>query len=154
RGVERRRWGARFVEALVIPLLSSVGPFGMWASGAYNPVYDLHFLAFDDTLGFRPTALMVRFFDTIPGAYAVGLTAYLCITIATIAAHARTRTSRHPVDLLVAFTLAGTVGFALYFVLPGIGPTWTFADHYAGVIPALGAVVAEPFEAVLGHPRN
>ena len=61
---------------------------------------------------------------------------------------------RPPVDILVAFFLLGVLGFALYHVVPVVGPTGPFKKVFPDRPPAIAALL--PLRRVGGGhmPRN
>ena len=151
---DRALWRDRLVSALYIPLAAATAPIYLWLSGFVNPVYDFYVVAFEDTLGERLPVLTVRLLEAVPALSTVSGLCYMALPLGVVALFALQERGRGEVDILVAFAVAGLLGFSLYFVFPVIGPAATYGDAFPNALPPVGAVRAVDFVAPIGLPRN
>ena len=162
-GAARAYWARRFAIALVVPMMCLVAPFGLWLSLQQTTVYDLHILAFEDTLGLRLSSVSMTVAAALPALRSICAFAYFTIALGFVllrlvqgerGEEGAPGAPGRRVDVLGAFVAAGAVGYALYFLVPAVGPTITLAGPLGGTWPAPGTVAAEIFIGEEGAARN
>jgi hypothetical protein len=154
-GSERMRgvWRLRMRDALVIPGSVALTPFMLLLSSELEMVLDLHILAFEDTIGPRFSSLAVSAFQAAPWFGEPALVAYFLLPAGVALAMSSLPRHRAPLDVLLAFAALTTVGYALYWVFPVVGPRQLFgAFPYA--YPAAGSFEVRAVELRLVAPRN
>jgi hypothetical protein len=151
---DRALWRDRFLAGLYVPLATATAPFYLWLSGRINPVYDLYVFAFEDTLGLRLPILAGRLFEVMPPLALAAALSYGALSFGIAMLYAMQERARADADILVAFAVAGLLGFSLYFVFPVVGPLNVYGAAYPGSLPPFGSVIAQDFMAPIGPPRN
>lgn len=151
---DRTLWRDRFLSGLYVPLATATAPVYLWLSGRINPVYDLYVFAFEDTLGVRLPVLAGHLFTAMPPLALVSALSYGALSFGIAVLYALQERERAEADILVAFAIAGLLGFSLYFVFPVVGPLTVYGDAYPDALPPLGSVAAQDFLAPVGPPRN
>lgn len=146
-------WLLRLRDALVIPAGVALTPFMLLASADLTFVFDLHVLAFEDTLGPRFSALSVGFFKDWPSFGGVSIAAYLLLPAGIALAMAALERTRPPLDALLAFATLTAVGYTLYWVFPVVGPRQVFGA-YPYAFPPVGGFEVRAIELHLLAPRN
>lgn len=150
----RSRWRMSLVPALFLPMAVALAPFFLWLSGQVNPVLDMYILAFEDTLGLRPSAMAFELLTAIPVIAAITKICYLALPLGIAAVYALQRPEHIEADIILAFAIATILGFGVYFVFPAIGPPPLFGESYPDNLPAIGTVVAGGVDAQAQWPRN
>jgi hypothetical protein len=140
--------------ALIVVLGVAVTPFFLWISHWINPVQDLYVLAFEDTLGIRPSVLGVRLFNGFPLFGLVCAICYIALPLGIVALQALQRPERTENDIVVTFVLITVIGYTLYFLFPVVGPLTAFGVAYPDHLPAIGTVHGGEIVAPLHAPRN
>lgn len=160
RGETRVAEARVIFDSLVPTWFGVVSPTFLDCTGLLMPsVHDLTIQALGGPLGPWPPIFVARVFSQLPLLRMLCMGVYFLLPIGLALAHAaawrRDRSARP--RLLLAFVLLAYSGYALYFVVPMVGPreTWQFfAPHVAFPpqgIPALPVVTFEPSASV---PRN
>jgi len=136
----RAAWQREMPGALIVVLGVAVTPFFLWVSHRINPVEDLYILAFEDTLGIRPSVLGVRLFNAFPLFGLVCAICYIALPLGIVVLQALQPPERTESDIVVAFVSIGAIGYALYFVFPVVGPLTAFGAAYPDHLPAMWTV--------------
>jgi hypothetical protein len=150
----RAAWHRELPGALIVVLGVAVTPFFLWMSGRINPVQDLYVLAFEDSLGIRPSVLGVRLFDDFPRFGLLCTLCYVALPLGIVAIQAFQRPERTKNDIVVEFVLTAVVGYTLYSVFPVVGPMTAFGSAYPQHMPAIGTVHGAEIFVPSNAPRN
>ncbi len=149
----RRNRLAVLRTSLILPLAVSVTPFFLWLSSTINPTFDLHLFAFEATFGRQPAAVMVALFDSVPPLRWLCSLVYVALPLAVAILSADQHNRPDEPNIIVPFTVATLLGFALYFVFPIAGPLQVFGDGFPYALPPVDAYVIQP-APVMEAPRN
>jgi hypothetical protein len=150
----RAAWRRDLPGALTVVLGVALTPFFLWMSFRINPVQDLYVLAFEDSLGIRPSVLGVRLFDAFPRFGLLCTLCYVALPLGIVALQALQRPERTENDIVVAFVSTAAIGYALYSVFPVVGPMTAFGAAYPQHLPAIGTVHGAEIIAPTNAPRN
>jgi PAP2 superfamily len=126
-------WAWVVAASLILPLGNTVMPYATGQTIRLLPhVYDEQVAALDRTLGFAPAFVFASVFKLLPSAVTSTLWiiyASLLLPVATAAALEAHRARRMGLGALPTFLVIAIVGYAIYMVLPVIGP-----DAYYGAV--------------------
>ncbi|MCA0304272.1 MAG: phosphatase PAP2 family protein [Proteobacteria bacterium] len=143
----------RFSLPICLPLLQVM----LWIqSHSFAQVYDLHLYAFDGLFGGNVVKSVAVFVRSVPGLITVLWVIYqsLVPAVALFVVLQRTEHGFVHGKLLSRFLVAAALGYALYAMMPGIGPLMTFVDVFPYGLPDAASVVPGPFAEFDGAPRN
>ncbi len=125
RGAERERSRQRFMAIALPPSFVIASTLGIYATVPLHPkVFDGFIRAFDVSLGVEPGLALARLVAAAPPLGFVAGRIYFAAPLAFAGLYLLQRRARTPppIDVLWAFALASVAGFALYHVLPVVGP--------------------------------
>lgn len=95
---------------------------------------DLYAYAFDGSLGFQPSFVMGKVFQSYPFISILGHFTYLLLPVPmamVCAAHLRRKISA-PLYMVEVFLCAGLLGYLLYLTFPAAGPVYVAGPEYPG----------------------
>ncbi len=126
-------WGYCVAASLILPLGNTIMPAALAETLAFLPrVYDANVAALDGTFGAQPSfvvgALFIRWPDLAWLCAAIYAGVLLPTAIVALAEGHRGR--RTGLGALPTFLVIASVGFAIYHVLPVIGPVPYFGDAF------------------------
>lgn len=111
---------------------------------------DLYAYAFDGSLGFQPSFVIGRLFQSHPSIDIAGHFTYLLLPVpmaAVCAAHLRKKISA-PLFMVEVFLCAGLLGYLLYLTFPAAGPRYVAGPEYPGSPLPLAVLRNWPLQAV------
>lgn len=121
---------------------------------ALSTVYDYHILALQDALGLRWTIDMIKHVPEGSPLFQYCGFAYFSILGTVVLMRAAEIQQKSPGNIFTLFIAAAVVGYASYYVTPGIGPPWTI-PAFPNDIPAPGDYAVATFTAPYSaFPRN
>jgi hypothetical protein len=143
------------IVKLAIPCSVIVTSFGLHSTAVLHAVYDNYFLAFDGLLPWPIAPFTAEVFSGRPVLSTVFEVVYQSLFFVFCAFVALQRGPHHSVrgHLISRWFLTGIIGFALYFVMPGIGPDIAFYKPL-GRLPVPGDVTPTIMSTFVVDPRN
>src|SRR5579883_1158840 len=149
---ERRRLVPVLHAALLLPAWILLLVTALWATVRLHPAtFDGALYLADSGFGLQPSFATARLLERLPSLALAANAIYwlLPLAIAAVPALAFASARPAPVGTAVAFAATGVAGYALYHLLPAIGPVFLVAG-FPDRLPSL------PIPAVLGSgaPRN
>jgi len=146
----------RFMLAcLALPVASTVMLFALnYATPRLSFVYDPVVIGLDGSLGFQPASLVAGLFAFCWPLKQICLAAYMFLT-ATIAVSAGLEMRSGQVQgigVLPTFMFAGILGYALYFLMPVVGPWPYLGADFAHLLAEAGPPLSHMDYS--GIPRN
>jgi hypothetical protein len=147
RGDERQRRLVVLLACVLIDLfvlLSS--PFVSITAPLHPLTLDALVYAFDDSLGGQACFFVGRFFRAWPGWARACEVVYLATPFgfALLWAAQRRARGRAPIDVMTAFLVASSAGFALYHAFPVVGPVYVVGNGFPYVAPSVASVGLVP----------
>jgi hypothetical protein len=138
-----KEWTSAALSALV-PIGMASAPLGLAGIvRKHTPLtYDGALMAFDSTLRIPFARLTAHVFDVVPAVRALALIAYAALPGAIAAGLAYEEFSHRKgirrgvgVNLLLAYTISGTIAAILYMLCPATGPYHAFAGSFPANLP-------------------
>lgn len=143
----------RFALPVCLPLLQVM----LWLqTKSFAEVYDLHLYAFDGLFGATPVKLVATRVREVPGLLTALYLIYqsLVPVVALFVILQRTEQGYVHGKLLSRFLIAAVLGYVVYALLPGMGPTYAFPDVFPYGLPEASEVTPGVFHELDGYPRN
>jgi hypothetical protein len=150
---------ARLLPVLLACLAMPVSAIVMlaavnFATPRLPAVFDPVAIGLDGSLGFQPVSLVAGLFETCRTLKAICFAAYMYLT-ATVAVSAglEMRSGRmQGIGVVPTFLFAGCLAYALYFVMPVVGPFPYLGGDFAALLGAGGVPVSHMDYSTI--PRN
>jgi hypothetical protein len=143
---------------LTLPIGIALSMFGLWLTGEYvGSTYDNFFYAFDGLLSGDIAQRLAEWCGRSPPLRMAAFVAYQSfLLIFSLALYAQCRGGRDRAGPLMArWVLIGLGGWALYFVLPGIGPYEAFYSHAVwAAAPSSSEIGLSLMQVDSDTPRN
>lgn len=157
-----REWRSAALAALV-PIGMAIAPLGL-AGIVYRHTpltYDGALMGFDDALRFPFSKLTASLLAKVPAIRALTLLAYTALPGSIAAGLAYEEYTRRKnlrrgvgVNLLLAYTIGGTIAAILYMICPATGPSHAFRDLFPQHLPDAAHVPLVLHAFAPESPRN